>query len=640
MTRTILRSLLLSLALAGCGDSSSPPDEPDSGVVQIITSGGVFLEATDTVTLSAVPVDSLGSPVPNIMLTWSSLQPGIATVSDQGLVTGISPGDATIRVKGGGRQKDILVRVPPPAVTMVFTIVTDTVIVRQGLLLRVEAHDADNNLITRSFHWSSSDTLRARTASGNDQGEILVLGVGPGAVTITARLGAVSASKVIQVYPAVDSVEVLPADTAITLGQSQPMTVVLRDSTGTILNGRPYSFGSSGIALVTSGGIATGINAGQGTVTVTAEGVLDSTHIDFNMETRLVQLAMSNLHSCGLTTGGKAYCWGDNGAGQLGIGFNTPATGPIAVPGNQTWAYMTVGGGHTCALTAAGAAYCWGSNEFGQAGLDPATTPNCNGTCTGTPTPVVGGHVFTSLVAGATHSCGLDGSGQAWCWGTNGFGELGTGTVDAMVHFTPLAVTGGHTFTAIGTGYGHSCGQVAGGELYCWGLNTEGQLGIGALDALPHPNPALVGAGMQFDTLRIDSYTLKSCAIDPSAIAYCWGNLASGSFTAPHMLRADPVLGVSHGTGHVCVLLTTGAAECFGNNHVGQLGRGTTSGDETQFAPVSGGHVFTTIWTGNQTTCGRDTTGILWCWGEGFHYQLGTNDRLTRLVPTRVAGQP
>src|SRR5437870_9365167 len=82
-------------------------------------------------------------------------------------------------------------------------------------------------------------------------------------------------------------------------------------------------------------------------------------------------------HTCGLTTGlsAAAYCWGGNGSGQLGDGTKTNQLTPVLVqaPAGVSFAAVTAGAAHTCGVTAAGAAYCWGDNGFGQLG-DGTTT--------------------------------------------------------------------------------------------------------------------------------------------------------------------------------------------------------------------------------------------------------------------------
>ena len=96
---------------------------------------------------------------------------------------------------------------------------------------------------------------------------------------------------------------------------------------------------------------------------------------------------------------------------------------------------LSAGGSHTCGLTAGEAAYCWGDNLWGQ--LGSATTTRTNTT----PVPVSGGLMFSALSAGSLHTCGPTAGGAAYCWGLNGDGQLGNNLTP-----TPVAVLGGLTF--------------------------------------------------------------------------------------------------------------------------------------------------------------------------------------------------
>ncbi len=140
---------------------------------------------------------------------------------------------------------------------------------------------------------------------------------------------------------------------------------------------------------------------------------------------------------CGVTNTGAAYCWGENLAGQLGDGSTTNSLIPVAVSGGLSFSALTAGVtnssviGHTCGLTTAGAAYCWGDNDWGQLG-DGSTTGSA------VPVAVSGGLSFISLVAGSFHTCGVSSAGAAYCWGDNSSGQLGRGTFDYST--VPVAV--------------------------------------------------------------------------------------------------------------------------------------------------------------------------------------------------------
>ena len=186
-------------------------------------------------------------------------------------------------------------------------------------------------------------------------------------------------------------------------------------------------------------------------------------------------------YSCALDASGQAYCWGIGA--ELGApttetcttqSSNYPcSTRPLAVSGGLTLAALTAAWSHTCALNTSGAAYCWGSNFGGQ--LGDGTIANRL-----VPTPVAGGLTFAALSAGYTHTCGVATSGAGYCWGGESghiYGQLGDGTTTQRL--VPTGVVGGLSFAAVSTGSWHTCGVTTSGAAYCWGENLFGELGDG-----------------------------------------------------------------------------------------------------------------------------------------------------------------
>ncbi len=179
-------------------------------------------------------------------------------------------------------------------------------------------------------------------------------------------------------------------------------------------------------------------------------------------------------HSCGVTAAGAGYCWGINiFDGQLGDGTNTNSNVPVALSGGLTLQSVAAGRTHSCGVTTAGAGYCWGDNPQGSGGrLGDGTNADSN-----VPVAVVGGLTFRSISAGGWHSCGVTTADVPYCWGFNGSGRLGSGTTtDTKV---PVAVSGGLTFTSVSAGAFHGCGATTAGSAYCWGRGVEGQRGDG-----------------------------------------------------------------------------------------------------------------------------------------------------------------
>ncbi len=185
-------------------------------------------------------------------------------------------------------------------------------------------------------------------------------------------------------------------------------------------------------------------------------------------------------HSCGVTTDNRAFCWGFDQYGQLG----DSATGwarvrPSHVAGAFQWSQLEVGNLHTCGVTTAGRGFCWGDNANGKLG---------NGTSSGRrqfPSAVLGGLTFRRISAGMVHTCGETTSNKAYCWGDNFAGGLGDG--GGVAQPTPVAVAGGLSIGQMSAGGFHTCGKTTSGVGYCWGDNDKSQLGDGTTSSRPVP---------------------------------------------------------------------------------------------------------------------------------------------------------
>ena len=178
-------------------------------------------------------------------------------------------------------------------------------------------------------------------------------------------------------------------------------------------------------------------------------------------------------HSCGLTTDGRSYCWGQNQYGQLG--FPTIAavvSRPLRVDASiGGLRQVSAGDQHSCAVTTSRLAYCWGRAHHGESGSGFAGVFY-------SPLAVSGGIQFVDLGIGGGHACGVSTESVTYCWGFNGSGQLGsvTGGTDRL---KPTPVAGGHRFKWVHAGMSHSCAIDTENRAWCWGTNGQGQLGIG-----------------------------------------------------------------------------------------------------------------------------------------------------------------
>jgi alpha-tubulin suppressor-like RCC1 family protein len=229
-------------------------------------------------------------------------------------------------------------------------------------------------------------------------------------------------------------------------------------------------------------------------------------------------LSAEALHTCGVTSDGRAYCWGNNDEGQLGTGSTTATALPVAVAGPSGYAAIAAGGtdgpsSHTCGALTNGATRCWGDNASGQLG-DGTTTDRLLPT-------LAGGPAFARLAGGFRFTCGLTAAGAAHCWGLNTWGTLGNGTTDDA--HTPVAVVGpgggaALAFTSLSAGGGHTCARTAAAQIYCWGENALGQLGVGNQGFRSTPTlVTLAPAGASITGLTLSSTTVVLESTDPNS---------------------------------------------------------------------------------------------------------------------------
>jgi len=349
-----------------------------------------------------------------------------------------------------------------------------------------------------------------------------------------------------------------------------------------------------------------------------------------------------DVHACGVTTDDRAYCWGANLWGQLGIGTSTGpedcgnpcSTRPVAVLGGLRFRHVSVGDRFTCGITTDDRAYCWGRNVEGQLG-DGTQTLRL------TPVAVAGTRRFRQVRAGDNHTCAITLVDVAFCWGWNGEGELGDGTTTQRL--TPVRVAGGLRWRQLSGAYVHTCGVTTANRAYCWGSNGTGALGDGTTTRRLRP----VAVSGELPFRQIDAGFTHTCGVTTADQAYCWGRsvgpgaLGDGTKTShptPTLVSGRrPYDHVSAGRAHTCGVSRAERGFCWGGNGTGQLGTGTIAfrltptalGVELRLAQVSAGYA---------SSCGVTTDHRAYCWGYNSHGQLGDGTTATRLLPVPVAG--
>ena len=192
------------------------------------------------------------------------------------------------------------------------------------------------------------------------------------------------------------------------------------------------------------------------------------------------QISAGTYHACALLDNGSVSCWGRNEDGQIGIGSTvSPQSSPVTalLPSGRTATQVECGAYHACALLDNSSISCWGQNEDGQIGTGGS------GADVTTPTTVTlpSGRTATKVAAGGWFSCALLDNASISCWGQNDDGEMGIGSTvsDQLTPVTALLPTG-RTATEISGGWHHACAVLDNGSVSCWGLNDNGQVGIGS----------------------------------------------------------------------------------------------------------------------------------------------------------------
>ena len=361
-------------------------------------------------------------------------------------------------------------------------------------------------------------------------------------------------------------------------------------------------------------------------------------------------ISAGSSHTCAIVKD-KAWCWGDNTEGQLGVGDDsvTDSNFPVAVVQTPADAdavpatdavlldsgvsAISAGRLHTCAIhntadegeTEVLAAKCWGFGGNGRLG---------NGDTDNSPIPVqvtglVSGVSAISAAVGSTanHTCAIH-SGAAKCWGFGDNGRLGNGS--ATQSTTPVQVTDlGSGVTVISAGNAHTC-AVHSGAAKCWGFGDNGRLGN---DSATQSNTPVQVTDLGSGVTAISAGSAHTCAVHSGA-AKCWGSgndgrLGNGSeteSTTPVQVTGltSQVTAISAGSTHTCAV-HGGAAKCWGGHNLGWLG---DSGNTNSNIPVQVTGLtsqVTAISAGEFHACALHNDAAK-CWGFNANGQLGVGE--------------
>lgn len=290
----------------------------------------------------------------------------------------------------------------------------------------------------------------------------------------------------------------------------------------------------------------------------------------------IVEVSATGYFSCALSSSGSVHCWGLNEYGQLGEGTMETRTSPVrSAPSIDDAVRLSAGGDSVCVVRETGNIACWGRGTGGALG---------NGTFVDSTSPVTVVDVDSPL--------GISGSGGHFCvrlmdetvscWGWNGYGQLGRAYSDTSdLSATPVMPMGLAGVQQVSAGGRHTCVRTP-TSVACWGWNMFGQLGNGS--GPDSYTPVIVG-GLGESSADLAAGGSHTCTLLDSGNIYCWGGNSMGQLgVGDRMERSSPtavsgftapVTQLSAGDFHTCALLSTGNVACWGGNFEGQLGTGT-----------------------------------------------------------------
>lgn len=320
-------------------------------------------------------------------------------------------------------------------------------------------------------------------------------------------------------------------------------------------------------------------------------------------------VAFGRRFGCVLHADHSVWCSGANTMGQLGFGLAglpSATAMQVRVTGGSPLnaASLAIGRDHACAVTTTGTVMCWGANSLGQIGNGVAIPTM--GSLPPQPAAVQvqkAGNValdnIVEVALGMVFSCARDATGGVWCWGKNSEGQLGDGTTTSRAAAAPVldaaagpAWTGATKLFAAGE---RACARKANDEVWCWGRNSNGELADGTTIARSSPVRALVS-----------------------------GNVALGNF-------------------YTCQINADTTISCFGWNGHGRMALGSGDGYSDNMSYTTPQAVVTSKGgppfmgalelAAGGVTCARTTTKGLVCWGDS---QYGQNGQQNTTVPAPV----
>lgn len=611
--------------------------------------------------------DANGNVLTGRVVSWTSSAPSVATIAQDGRISGVAAGTTTITATSEGISASTIITVTPALAATGLTLLNPQPLVERSRVpfpapTVVALVDSVGNVvreagrvITVSFSHAGgtlSGTLTATTGvDGRATFSNLILADTVGQYNLDfASAGLAGMSPVLKLsagMPAHIYVYIpssLQANPGQSLGSLQvqvkdadgnpvfnvPVTFTPTPANGTSVAG-PATVPSSADGFAQIEGWTAGPNVGVDSLLVTAAGMSGPPAVfvvNIVPVPRILSIVRGD-HQIATTDGTVPL--------RPSVSFTTQPDGHPIVGVAVTFSVTAGGGsvsGGSATTDAAGVATVgsWSLGPVAGANTLSATAPDAtNGEVTYTATSVEP-FALRELAAGTSWTCGLSATNDAYCWGANADGQLGDGSTTDRTK--PVHVVSGLTFASISVagGFGgHTCAVSTAGTGYCWGRNSSGQLGDGTTTA--SSTPVAVAGGLTFQSISVGLDF--SCGLSTAGSVYCWGDnthkqLGIGLLPEQESVPV-PINGgisfrnISAGTQYACGVAIDGAGYCWGYDGNGVA---TAQGDRivqqlVDATPMAGGVSFQSISAGTTGACGISTTSIAYCWGDNAFGQLG-----------------
>lgn len=343
-------------------------------------------------------------------------------------------------------------------------------------------------------------------------------------------------------------------------------------------------------------------------------------------------------------------------AATLAVTLAIFASSAAATPVNAM-PQVTGGYNQLCLISQMGVLTCMGDNLSGQLG------PTNNGSTIETPTVIADSAPVTSAGMGINQLCATLSTGAVHCRGLNYYGQLGSAQdiTTSVNHPEPLTAALPGAAVQVDANQNYSCAIVAGGAVYCWGTNNEGQLGVPTNGGTSNPNPTPMQVTLPAAATQITLGFFHACALLVNGQSWCWGQnfygqlgtlTNSGTFNRAVPANADLVgaspSSISGFGSATCFVTAAHNADCVGLNQYGQLSgivnNNTGAANPSPATAPLGGATVVQLAAMSDAACALTSVGEVWCYGNNYDGQLGNvTDMLADVAhptPAKVAGLP